>query len=164
MGLWVHTWGVVGGMVVAGYWTSMPPPRLPGPLRLELRKGVVYEEDLLSVEGVLVPGWLERERGPVSTSGTGAWPIRGDTSQNQGFTVAIGCSLNRRSFGTSLQPSSSSRKEGMEGMEQATLMGLHDMMSRAQRVKGATSVLCRPAAGRAGGHRRGGGGLLVIDT
>ena len=43
-------------MVVARRWTSVPVPRLPGPAVMELKKCGVWEEDLLLVEGVLVPG------------------------------------------------------------------------------------------------------------
>ena len=65
-----------GRMVVSRRWTSVPLPRLPRPLGMELRKRGVWEEDLLSAEGVLVPGWMEGERGWVSTSGARGRPIR----------------------------------------------------------------------------------------
>ena len=61
---------------MAQWWPSAPLPGLPLPPGMELMKGGVYEEDLLSVEEVLVPGWMEGERGVVSTSGAGARPIR----------------------------------------------------------------------------------------
>ena len=74
-GLWVHIWGAAGGMVVALRSTSVPLPRLPGPPSMELREHGVCEEDLLSAQGVMVPGWIEGERGVVSIAGAAARPI-----------------------------------------------------------------------------------------
>ena len=75
---WVYgyIWGAAGRMVVALRWTLVPLPRLLGPPGMELRKHWVWEEDLLSAEGVIVPGWMEGDKGVVSISGVVARPIR----------------------------------------------------------------------------------------
>ena len=63
-----------------------------------------------------------------------------------------------------LQPWSSSQKEGLEGIDKTTMMGLEDMARWTQRVTGAGSLLGRPPAGGAGGHRSGGGGGATTST
>ena len=69
-----------------------------------------------------------------------------------------GWSPNCKSSGRSPKPRSSSQKEGLEGAEEATLMGLDDMASGTERVTGARSLLGKQGAWGKRRDTRGGGG------
>ena len=93
------------------------------------------------------------EGGGVSNGGWGEASLLRHLSASQSHGGNGGWSPNRRSSGRSPQPHSSSRKEGLEGIEEARLRGLDEWPGekRGSRVLDASLV----------GRRRGDGGTPV---
>ena len=82
----------------------------------------VWAEDLER----LVRCWVEGERGAVWAMEVGVRRALRHFSASDSHAGDAGWSPNRKSSGKSPQPS---RKEGLEGTEEATLRGLDDMAS-----------------------------------